>query len=210
MYLSKEIERRLIDNKSKLTGFITYRALVRRLNSIFKDYGDLKFKVVKYDDLDVNECLVGGLYDQLLNQKYIIFNVSMYSDEVNIEDWMWSDFKFNISQTIQHETIHQQQSQHRPYIEEPIKIDFRVVRGTTEEDRDYLADLDEIDAYAHDIAMEIKHHYSHMDPFHVLSTISYKRKLASYKFYSKTFKGCDWSNIKRRLLLKTYKWIEHV
>lgn len=210
MYLSKEIEKRLNDNKSKLTGYITHRALVRRMNSIFKDFGDLKFKVVKYDDLNVDEYLVGGLYDQLLDKKYIIFNVSCYGDEVNVEDWMWSEFKFSVSQTIQHETIHQRQCQHRPYIDEPIKIDFRVMKGSTEEDREYLADLDEIDAYAHDLAMEIKHYYSHMDPYQVLSTISYKRKLGSYKYYTKTFKGCEWSNIKKRLLLKTYKWIEHV
>ena len=211
MYLSEKIEKNLNDNRQKLSGYVSYRALSRRLNSIFKDTDQhLKFKCVKYEDLDVDQYMVGGLYDQTTNMKYIIFNVSSYSDELLIEDWMWSDFVFNVSQTIQHETIHQNQFQHRPYIDDGIKIDFRVLKGTIDEDREYLSDLDEIDAYAHDIAMEIKYFYPHMDPLKVLSTISYKRKLGSYTYYKRTFKGCDWSQIKKRLLSKTYKWIKNV
>lgn len=210
MYKSDEIEERLNRSKNKLLGFVTYKTMSRRLNSIFKDTDDLKFKFVKYDDINVNEYLVGGLYDPIADKKYVIFNVSIYSDEMLIEDWMWSDLVFNISQTIHHESVHQNQLLYRKGIEEYTKIDFRVLKGTLDEDRSYLADLDEIDAYAHDIAMEIKHFYPHMNPYEVLSEISKKRKLSSFTYYKKTFKGCDWSRIKKRLLSKTYKWIKNV
>lgn len=210
MYKSFEIEKRLNDNRHKLQGFISYKTMSRRLNSIFKDSNDLKFKFVKYSHLDVNDYLVGGLYDHFSNKKYVIFNVSVYCDELLIEQWMWSDLVFNITQTIQHETIHQNQLQHRKHVSEDFKLDFKVLKGTIDEDREYLADLDEIDAYAHDIAMEIKHFYPHVNPYDVLRKISCKRKLNSYSYYKTTFKGCDWSSIKKRLLSKTYKWIENV
>lgn len=209
MYLAKVIDRCFEDNRNKFKGFVSHRALIRRLNTTFKSLDNLKFKSVKYDDLDVNDYLIGGLYDQNTDIKYILINLSTYCDEIYFEDYMWSDFKFGISQTIQHEAIHQLQFQHRANRDESVKIDFRVRQEDLGEEREYLSDMDEIDAYAHDIAMEIKYFYPRSDPYDILKTISYKRKLSAYRYYTKTFKGCDWSKIKRRLLLKTYKWIPH-
>jgi hypothetical protein len=81
--------------------------------------------------------------------------------------------------------------------------------SSNEEEKEYLADPDEIDAYGHDIAMEIKFFYPKQDPYEVLNKIGSKRKLWSYNYYKKTFKGDDWSHIKSRLLKKTYQWIPH-
>ena len=210
MYLSKDIDRRFANNRLKYNGFVSYRALSTRLRNTFSGVDNLKFKIVRTEDLDVNEFSVGGLYDQKTNLKYIILNVSKYSDEMIFDIYLWKDFTFLVSQTIQHETIHQDQFKFRELCEEEITIDFRFTSLNTVEDRYYLSDNDEIDAYAHDIAMEIKHFYPLSNPYDVLRSIGSKRKLPSFSYYKNTFKGCEWSDIKKRLLLKTYKWIPHV
>ena len=210
MYLSKDINQRFTQNRNKFDGFVSYRSISARLRHTFKGYDNLKFKVVTFDDLDVNDYSVGGLYDQITDMKYVILNFSNYSNEMLFDDELYNDFQFLVSQTIQHETIHQDQFKHREDKGEKATIDFKLTYQNIVEDRYYLSDNDEIDAYAHDIAMEIKHFYPHMDPYFVLKTISYKRKLSSYTYYKKTFRGCDWKDIKKRLLLKTYKWIPHV
>ena len=210
MYLSKDIDNRFTQNRLKFNGFVTYRALGTRLRNTFSDFNNLKFKVVKFEDLDVNQFSVAGLYDQSTDMKYVILNVSKYSDEMLFDTHVWKDFSFLVSQTIQHETIHQDQFKHREETDEKFDIDFRFTPQLTIEDRFYLADNDEIDAYAHDIAMEIKHFYPLSNPYDILKSIRSKRKLPSFSFYKNTFKGCEWSDIKKRLLLKTYKWIPHV
>ena len=114
-----------------------------------------------------------------------------------------------LSQVIQHETIHQLQYQHRD-CHDIAKLDFRDLRGSLNEEREYLADKDEIDAYGHDIAMEIKYHYPGKDPYNILKNISKVRKLPSYNYYKQTFKTTKWSMVKKRLLKKTYNWIKYV
>ena len=76
---------------------------------------------------------------------------------------------------------------------------------------DYLAELDEIDAYVHDIAMEIREYYPKSDPMDVLRNINKRRKLWSWNYYRSAFKDSkDWSDVKTRLLKKTYLWLPHV
>ena len=71
-----------------------------------------------------------------------------------------------------------------------------------------VAELDEIEAYAHDIALEILHHYPTMDPYAVLSSINRRRRLWSWNYYRDAFKYSeDWSDVRHRLLKKTYQWL---
>ena len=210
MYLSKDIDRRFTNNRFKFDGFVTYRSLSVRLRNTFSIISNLKFKIIRTEELDVNEFSVGGLYNQSTDLKYIILNVSNYSNEMIFDACLWKDFTFLISQTIQHETIHQDQFKFRELCDDEIKIDFRFTSLNTVDDRCYLADNDEIDAYAHDIAMEIKHFYPLSNPYDVLRLIGSKRKLPSFSYYKNTFKGRDWSDIKKRLFLKIFKWIPHV
>ena len=124
MYLSKDIDNRFTQNRLKFNGFVTYRAIGTRLRNTFSDFNNLKFKVVKFEDLDVNQFSVAGLYDQSTDIKYVILNVSKYSDEMLFDTHVWKDFSFLVSQTIQHETIHQDQFKHREETDEKFDIDF--------------------------------------------------------------------------------------
>lgn len=210
MYLSQQIDDALEDNRDKFVGVLSYSTLIRRLGHAFNFPKDLKFKYEVYGDIEQDSYTVSGLYDMAFDKKYVIFNLSKYSNDINLCKYDFQEFKFLVSQVIQHETIHQDQWQHREGTEDPIRLDFRNVIGSLVEERSYLSDIDEIDAYAHDIAMEIAHYYPKENPFVVLKNINKKRKLPSYNYYKHTFKNTNWAKVKNRLLTKTYGWIPYV
>lgn len=210
MYLAPAIEDILDSNKQKFIGGVEYYTLARRLSKAFGFQKDLKFKIETFDDIGKDEFTISGLFDMTTNTKYIILNFSKEHSQIKLSDYDFTTFKFLMSQCIQHETIHQNQWQYRDCDEDPVKLDFRNMIGTINEEREYLSDIDEIDAYAHDIAMEIKFHYPNQNPYHVLKRIDKVRKLQSYNYYRNTFKKCSWFKIKRHLLLKIFKWIPHV
>ncbi len=208
MYLSEKIDVALEERKHKYVGKNGYYKIVYNLN---KSLGskDLKFKHEVFSDLEQDSYSISGLYDMGKDMKYVILNLSDKSMDLDLPEEGWQDFKFFMSQVIQHETIHQHQWQYRDRSEDPIKLDFRNLIGSKDEERDYLSDLDEIDAYAHDIAMEIKYFYPKRDPYQILKNINKTRKICSFNYYRRNFRGCDWSTIKNKLLLKTYKWIPY-
>lgn len=209
MYLSATINEAFDNNKEKFLGNLSYKTIQRRLGMIFDYPKDLKFKVETFGDIDAEEFTVSGLYDMVYDKRYVILNFSDKADTITLSDYTYDHFKFLVSQTIQHETIHQSQYEQREEIEEPVKLDFRNFAGTLSEEREYLSDLDEIDAYAHDIAMEIKFFYPNENPYNVLRNVSKRRKVPSYSYYKRIFKGCNWTNIKHKLLHKTYNWMPY-
>lgn len=208
MYLSKEIDVALEERKHKYVGVNGYYKIIYNLNRSLGSK-DLKFKHEVFNDLEKDTYSISGLYDMMKDTRYVILNFSDKSLDLDLPEYHWKDFKFYLSQVIQHESIHQKQWQYRDDVEDQVKLDFRNLSGTKEEERDYLSDLDEIDAYGHDIAMEIKHFYPRRDPYEVLKNINKTRKLSSFNYYRRNFRGCDWSMIKNKLLLKTYKWIPY-
>ena len=73
--------------------------------------------------------------------------------------------------------------------------------------RSYLSNPDEIDAYSHDIAMEIKYFYPNRKPHTIINRIDKFTKLYSYKKYKEAFKGTEWDRLRISLLRKCWKWI---
>ena len=210
MYLADTINEVLESRKDALIGSTTYCSICFDLTSAFA-LTDPYFFRYETRDYEANDFAVSGVYDMGKNVKHIIFNFSDKQKHIEITENNWVDLKFAISQACQHESIHQCQWQHRDinrYEVEP--CDFKsIAPGSPVEEQSYLADADEIDAYAHDIAMEIKHYYPKKNPYDVLSNIHRRRKVWSYNYYKQTFKGHDWSQIKKRLLKKTFLWISY-
>lgn len=209
MYLAPTLNKVLDDNENLFLGNLTYHTVVRRLSRIFNYPKDLKFKFETFDDLPSDCFTVSGLYDMFFNKKYVIVNFSNKQNTIWFDKYSVESFFFLVSQTIQHEAIHQHQWANREPEDEVVKLDFRIINGTLQEEREYLSDIDEIDAYAHDIAMEIKRYYAKRDPYEVLKNISKTRKIESYNYYRRTFSKCDWSKIKKQLYKKIYNWIPH-
>lgn len=211
MYLAPAIDQVLEDKKSKLLGRPTYYQIAGILTRSYKKANiPFKFRFETFEDYGPEDLSVSGLYDMEEDIKYIILNFPKEKRHYNLTSENWRDFKFAVSQVCQHETIHQLQWQNRESDGQPCTLDFRNLTGSISEEKEYLSDIDEIDAYGHDIAMEIKYSYPNKDPYEILKTIDSRRKVWSYIYYKKTFKGDDWSNIKNRLLKKTYQWMPHV
>ena len=210
MYLAPMIDSTIESKKTKLLGSPSYFYLTGVLNRAFKKVEPFNFRYETYDDYSVDDFSVSGLYDMEEDKSYIILNFSKHSKTFNISNKNWRDFKFAVSQVCQHETIHKLQWQHRETSGEPCQLDFRNLSESIAEEKEYLADIDEIDAYGHDIAMEIKYCYPKKNPYEILKNIDSKKKLWSYNYYKKIYRGDDWSKIKNRLLKKTFLWLPHV
>lgn len=211
MYLASAIDQVLEDKKSKLLGRPTYYQIAGILTRGYKRADmPFKFRFETFEDYSPEDISVSGLYDMEEDVKYIILNFPKETKRYTITKDNWREFKFAVSQVCQHETIHQLQWQNRETDGVPCTIDFRNLSGSVSEEKEYLADIDEIDAYGHDIAMEIKFCYPKKDPYEILKTIDSRKKLWSYNYYKKIFKGDDWSKIKNRLLKKTYQWMPYV
>ena len=211
MHLAPAIDQVLEDKKSKLLGRPTYYQIAGTLTRSYKKANiPFKFRFETFDDYGPDDLSVSGLYDMEEDIKYIILNFPKEQKHYKITNENWRDFKFAVSQVCQHETIHELQWQNRELDGEPCEIDFRNLTGSITEEKEYLSDIDEIDAYGHDIAMEIKFCYPKKDPYEILRTIDTRKKLWSYNYYKKIYKGDDWSKIKKRLLKKTFQWMPHV
>ena len=70
--------------------------------------------------------------------------------------------------------------------------------------------VEEIDAFAHDLAMEICYHYPEHDYKNVLKFINEFDRLDTWKIYRKTFKKARWNHVRNELLRKTYRWLPDV
>jgi len=208
VYLSDTINPLIDNNKEKFIRRQWYSDLLRELSDTFKDFTDTKFVIEKFDDFEQYSYSFSGFYDMSEDKKYIVLNLSKKHKKFEMNNKMFKDFKFLLSQVIQHESIHQCQWSNRPEFKEPVTVDFRDNGAgmSKEEERTYLADMDEIDAYGHDIALEIKYFYPKTDPLKVLRYPSRYKKITSYFIYNKAFKGIDWNNIKKRLIRKAYDW----
>ena len=208
MYLAPIIDSVLESKKDKLLGKPTYFYITDVLNRAFKKTEPFIFRFELYEEYAKNEYSVTGLFDMLAGDRHVVLNLSKSVKTFSITPENWSRFKFQISQTCQHETIHRDQWAHRSTPANlDMTLDFRNITGTITDNRLYLADIDEIDAYGHDIAMEIVFGYPGKDPYHILKTIDIRRKVDSYIYYKKTFGDENWDTIKNRLLKKVFLWL---
>lgn len=209
MYLAPKIDEVLESKKSKLIGRSKYYYVTSVLNRAFQKVEPFKFRYETYEDYGKDDYSVSGLYDMDTNIRYIILNLPKDKKYFTLDDKRWDEFKFAISQVCQHESIHQcQWSFRNGYELENEPLEFRNKNDEpVDELQLYLADPDEIEAYAHDIAMEIKFYYPKSNPYEVLKAVGRKKKVWSYAYYKKTFKGENWDNIKKHLLKKTYRWL---
>lgn len=211
MYLAETINKILDSKKDRIIGRPSYQYIIGVLNRSFKKEVSFKFKYELYGDYNRNDFSVSGIYDMSRNQKYIIINFPKKYQNIFFNESRWKDFRFAVSQVCQHELIHEHQWMHREQLDwDRMPLEFRCEDISKAEERDYLNDADEIEAYAHDIAMEIKYFYPSKDPYKVLQNVHRYKKIWSYRYYSKTFRGTEWSGIHNKLLKKTYQWMPHV
>jgi hypothetical protein len=121
----------------------------------------------------------------------------------------YAGFIFMFSQVLQHEFIHESQYAFRPeHSDRLVKVHHSDKLSKQRlKQIEYLSTWCEIEAYAHDIAMEIKQYYPKVKPDNIIRHIDAYKKLYSYKPYKEAFKGTEWNKLKKSLLRKIWRWI---
>lgn len=185
---------------------ISYPQIRKKLNKILKEDGILikvyedneSFSFSGFYDPDLEELPITIFIHVDKNQKYIEFDKENYSK-----------FIFEFSQIVQHEMIHYSQFLSHPDEYEKLVL----VKHSTKLSRkrkkkiNYLREASEIEAYAHDIAMEINYYYPDLNIQDVFKNLDNLEKLNSYHFYRETFQNTKWRKVRKMLLQKTWRWI---
>jgi len=210
MYLSPRIFRTLDRNSEQFTGFLTERQIQRRLGRILKPYG-----VRIHTACDSKGFMVSGWFDN--DRPTHNVNLTIHLDYrlqgIDFEHGKkgWAHFRFLVSQVAQHELVHKMQQRSRYKNAEEHYYVTTSNKRWKQASMDYLSEFDEIDAYAHDIAMEIKYRYPKKNPYDVVRNIMRHKKLKSLEFYKRVFKDCsDWEQTRTRLFKKIWRWIPQV
>jgi len=192
MYLERKIVTSL--EKTVFSGEMDHGQIVEECRRVLKRFGvrvDLSYS----DKLNGHEFAVSGYYDSSRVRLPILLRLHFSLDHGSVFKWTQArrkDFVFKVSQVLQHELIHKCQAQYRDEL-----LGYK--------DEEYLANKDEIGAYAHDIMLELK---QNNNGWNMLRHIS-QYNIPSYKIYSHSFGQQDWHKVKNRLLKQVFKWMEN-
>jgi hypothetical protein len=214
MELGPQINQRLAQWKTKLIGRHRHEDLIKMLQSCLSPFG-VKVKKQYDANLDWQSIAVSGLFDSQIQRRNITLFLyfSWGSEWFRISEKNWKDLRFQLSQCVQHELIHRRQASYRQHLDNDYALyyDVKASNSLDKQTMDYLAEFDEIEAYAHDIAMEIREFYPRTNPYQVLRTINRRKRIWSWTYYQRSFKNSeDWSEVRQRLLKKTYQWLPHI
>lgn len=215
LYLAKKIDKKLLTLEDRWKGHMRKSTIVRQLQEVLKPFGVIVLWE-KNPKLKAEDYWIKAFY--YWNRRNLPVEMIFEFSEKGGQyfDWKRSNVRhtlFVISQAIQHELIHKSQFSRRDT--DNYKFDYyqpinHRKTGAAKEHLEYLSMFDEMDTFGHDIAMEIKYHYSTLDPYEVLRTIEKRRLLTSYGYYKKAFKGLKWKPVHDRVLKNVHKWLPYV
>lgn len=192
---------------------LTYRQLSHRLNracrplgSMVRVYRDKKRNFNKRQDFDVS-----AYFDT--EKTHLPISLTVHVDPkrevMEFTDSVYRRFMFRVAQTLHHECIHAEQMERRAHLMER-RVNVQPSKRMSKEQRkhmQYLSDHHEIEAYAHDIAMEIVTFYPRCDPMNVIKRIDAKRYLTTYRYFSRAFLNTEWESVHDLLIKKIMKWV---
>lgn len=221
MYLASRLTRDLdehFSSKEFLNKTMKYAKLTEAFSRILRPL-DAKFRIVKDKSLipapgtrpQLNYAF-SGWFD--MDKKTCAVVVNLHVDPSKTEFKMtpakYNTFRFLFSQVTQHEFIHKSQYEFRPdQSERSIKIrSVRKLSPQRMQQIQYLSQWCEIDAHAHDIAMEIKQYYPAVDSGHVIARMESYSKLSTYRDYTTAFRGIEWTPLRRALVRKVWRWAQ--
>ena len=213
MYLGSKIWRRLNKHSDKLNGLLTHKQLQEEVQKLLKPFG-AKVEIKQQEMKTKKFCIVGGEFTPgVVRTPITIFlRVDSNKSQIYISKQKLRDFLFVLSQTLQHELVHKYQYQ-RSGNQRFYTTTYYYTMGAAKSgcrDMEYLAMVEEVDAYAHDLAMEIRYHYSELDPKYVLKNLNNFNELTTWGIYRKVFRKTRWKHVRNELLKKTYKWLPYV
>lgn len=214
MHTGNQIWKRLNVNLEWLSGAISLSKLKRELDSLLKPYG-AKVKLVPISFSSKKHWyMIGGEYTPGKYHMPIDIELCYNRNKTYIyfTEKRRKRFIFLLNQTLQHELVHKIQFKTKGD-EKFYTHHFYFQPGKTFSSHkrlEYLAIVEELEAYAHDLAMEIKYHYPHIDPKQIIENIDSFSNLTTWKMYRRAFKRTKWNHVRTELLRKTNKWLPHI
>lgn len=165
--------------------------------------------VLRRDELPKRAFAMGGFFETWRKRQPICIElfVSNKAESFRISKKWAANTSFVLFQTLCHELIHKYQYKHRT-ANAAVWLLTLDDGAEMDEQQSYLAELDEIDAYAHDIALELA--FYHPDTcWDELRSMS-SEKISSWSLYTEAFEGTSWTEIHNRLLKKVYQHLTHI
>lgn len=163
----------------------------------------LHAKAWEVDPTDIN---INAFYDPELDERSkpsieLVLVTNPNDDHLILDEATWNTFVNRLADTLAHELIHMQQARNRSFI----YIEHRA-RHKIELDEDllYLSDLDEINAYAYNIATELREHKNPIEPLVNPSAINIDHSINLWA-YMVAFKHNCSDPVIKRLLKRVYK-----
>jgi hypothetical protein len=190
---------------------LSYSEISKRLNAALRTV-QAKVRVAKSTIISDNEKVrpvidvIGSAEDQKI---IITILVSPDRDHFHFTQIRYRNFLLMLSMATHHELVHRKQfSIYKKAIHRliPVRHSSRIGKER-KADIDYYREWIEIDAYAHDIAMEIKYFYPSIDSLRVVRHIESYPKLAHFKRYATTFRGTEWGEVRKMLIRHIIKWL---
>jgi len=155
-------------------------------------------------EVDQNDINISAYYDADLDEQgrvsiELVLITNPVDEYLIIDTETWDVFINRLADSLAHELIHMRQSRARDFqsVEPRRKHIYNL-----DEAVQYLADPDEIDAYAHNIAVELKEHTNPIQSLQNVQTLSTKESVNLWA-YVNTFPPNH--PVVKKLLKKVYK-----
>ena len=214
MYLGKQIWRRLNKYSEWVIGKVFASTISEKVQEMIAPYG-AKVRVIYQKNIPSRGWfMIGGEFDPSVYRQPISIDIHIREDKgyVYFTERRKQRFLFLLNQTLQHELVHKLQFKNRGgnsfYTHH-----YYFTPGSSKSSpkkMEYLAMVEEIDAYAHDLAVEIRYFYPETDSGYILKHINDYSCLETWRDYAKTFKRARWLHVRNELLRRTYKWLPTV
>ena len=210
MYQGKRIWRRLNKNTEWMQGEVSAELFLEETKRMIAPFGANVEVIYDFRFTARTPFKIGGEFDPFRSRRPITIIIHLNpSNLIKFTDKRRKRYIFLLNQTLQHEMLHKYQftkrGENRFYAK---VVNFTKCSSKTRlRTLEYFANMDEIDAYAHDLAMEIKFYYPNENPYFILNNINRYKQLAVWNTYRKAFQGARWVHIRETLLRKTNTWL---
>jgi hypothetical protein len=131
---------------------------------------------------------VGGEYDAENRQCSLLIYVKKDYNSFTFTDETWNRFKHRLIQTLMHELIHFMQYDRRGDEWSGYVVPYKKVKSSRKnEERQYLSEFDEIQAYAHCVLLDYKMFKPTIPVTELLTRCKKKRDSSTLHYILKTF-----------------------
>ena len=136
------------------------------------------------------------------NEVELVLVTNPNSDYIMLDKTAWLSFCLNVADSLAHELIHMRQTRRREF--EDVSCRHATAFNEHPDAAEYLSDPDEIDAYAFNIAQELKVHPNPVQKLNQIKDIKLEDSINLWAYVQTFDKNPDHPVIKR-LLKKIYK-----